>query len=383
MSRFELSFSDTEITALEKWTDEDRLNLCLTMWVDSIGFGFALCPVTDLKKAIYLIQPDALSANDVYNAIESLRTAIMKYNCSISYASMSFAGPPSPDNVIITNWNCSASSRIIIFSEIPFDVFPLDRRLYLNDIEACSYGIIHKSLENSLPKLFTSYWNKIKNDQIPINGSSCIFSISDGTGISFICKDGAGFHNCVVSTEAGHTIFSVNPIDEKHKMETDFLYYLSRKLYAGRIMPEWEDVCAYKGLTRLYSYLKKKQKIKMKEWPSYDEIWKMAVNDEDDDAKLAFKIHYGFIMVAAQSLSLISSCKRVFVISKKLPNELSIIEKNKDFLKEVFEDHPRNYWLKDVRVYFQKAESHFVLSGGLYLSKIYSNFEQLEDLKFG
>ena len=136
------SFQDTDLKALAEWTDAERKSTCLTIWVDCLHMQVALCPPNAIKKTIYLNPIKVNKASDVMANFEDLRCAIAAQKCQIGFATMSFAGPVSQDHVIITNWLCEARERVIHFTSLPFDLFPLDRRLFMNDLEAASYGII-------------------------------------------------------------------------------------------------------------------------------------------------------------------------------------------------------------------------------------------------
>lgn len=368
------SFSDTDIVALGDWSPEERSNLCLTVWVDCAALRIALCPVKDVKKAIYLNEINVSKASDVIQANESLRNSIAKYQCTVVYATMSFAGPISQDHVIITNWKCEARERIIHFSSLPFDIFPLDRRSFMNDLEANSYGIIAKSIGNSLPQIFSPLWDKSTNEkQISLDGSSCVMWMGDGFGVSYIVRNESSEYNCVVSTEASHgLVYLGSQNDSEYELEHDYIKYLSRKFHGGRILPEWEELTAFRGLTYGYRFLKQRKGIKLDKWPSYDQIRTMIMNNTDPDAMIAFRMQYRFIFRSMQSLVLAINCKRVFLISEAHVMNMPLVVKIADELQKTFENHPRSDWLKKVTVYCQHRSSQFALSGGLFLSRIYA-----------
>lgn len=368
------SFSDTDIDALKQWTDDERRNICLTFFIDSQNLQIALCPLNQTKKAIYIPPKPVNCANDVKSNYESLRTTFARNNCIVVYSTMSFAGPITQDYVVITNWQCDAKDRVIHFTSLPFDLFPLDRRRFMNDLEAASYGLLAKSMRaNSLESIFQPFWET--KSEISLNDTSCVILIGDGFGVSYICRNDStsSEQNCVVSSEAGHSqcyICGFN--DPNYKNERDLIKFISDKLYCGSHQPEWEDMCSFRGAELIFEFLKKQQNIDCDtNVYKYNKIRELAINGERD-ALEAFKIHYKFIMRAAQVMCLGVRSKRVFIISDAQVKNSVLIRYFSDELKSTFCDHPRSEWFQNITVYGQVVSSQFGLSGGLFLSNIFA-----------
>ncbi|OHT03589.1 hypothetical protein TRFO_29024 [Tritrichomonas foetus] len=367
------SFSDTEVAAIQGWDMDDRRNLCLTIWVDSQNMQIAMCPVRIAKKAIYMQPIPVTKCTEVQENFEGLRSAFAKYKCTVVFATMSFAGPVSQDHVVVTNWQCEARERVIHFTQLPFDIFPLDRRRFMNDLEAASYGIIARFLSGSLQSIFDPVWeNETTKEPLNLTGSSLVLSIGSGFGTSFICREDSCDHNCVVSSEAGHgQAVLCSESDPNYQDEVDFIQFVSQKLHGGSHQPEWEDLCACRGLELAFQFLKKKKRqVELEICPNYDQIRQLALSGEDSDALTAFRIHYRFVLRAAQTLALGIQCQRIFLISKRQVKNTQVIKMISDDLRKSFEDHPRAEWFKRIAVYMQKAESTFSLSGGLFLSRV-------------
>jgi glucokinase len=195
------SFTDTDLQAIRSWVAEDRRNLCLTIWINSQSIQVALCPVRIARLSIYVHAVPITKAADVHRYFDQLSNSLAKEQCSIVFATMSFAGPVSQDHVVVTNWQCEARERVIQFTQLPFDLFPLDRRRFMNDLEAASYGIIAKMLMGRLSTIFCPVWSA-PDGPISLEGSSLVLSIGSGFGASFICREDSCDHNCVVSSEA-------------------------------------------------------------------------------------------------------------------------------------------------------------------------------------
>jgi glucokinase len=286
---------------------------------------------------------------------------------------MSFAGPVSQDHVVLTNWKCEARERVVHFTQLQFDLFPLDRRRFMNDLEAASYGIIAKSLQNQLNNVFIPVLDEaLSNTPITLDGSSVVLSIGSGFGTSFICRRDCADHNCVISSEAGHSqAICCAESDPMYQEEIDFIQFVSQKLHGGSHQPEWEDFCACRGLELAYEFIKtKRRKIELATFPDYAEIRQSALEGTDPDSLLAFRMHYRFVIRAAQTLALSIQCQRVFLISNRQVKNIDVVKQIAADLKSAFEDHPRPQWLRKVVVYMQARQSNFSLSGGLFLSRV-------------
>jgi len=367
------SFCDTEVAALQRWEEDEKKNLCLTIWVDSKNMRVAMCPIQNPKKAIYMTPIRVGKAEDVISNFENLRSAFALNRCLVVYATMSFAGPVSPDHVVVTNWQCESRERVIHFTSLPLDLFPLDRRKFMNDLEAASYGIISRSLNNGLPSIFHPLWSSNSSTSIPLEGSSLVLSIGSGFGTSFICRVDSSDHNCVVSSEAGHgQAYCCDPNDPSFAEEQRLFKFASQKLHGGVHQPEWEDFCACRGLELAYQFIKQEKNVRIDRVPDYEKIRSMAISEEDPDAVSAFGIHYRLVIRAAQSMVLGIKCQRVFLISENQVKNFPLMEIMADQLQATFLNHPRREWIKKVSIYVQKSTSTFALSGGLFLSRVFA-----------
>lgn len=374
------SFQDTDLKALSDWDDSERKSTCLTVWVDCSFMQVALCPANANKKTIYLNPIKVNKASDVMNNFENLRSALAAKGAQIGFATMSFAGPVSQDHVIITNWLCEARERVIHFSNLPFDLFPLDRRQFMNDLEAASYGIVARFINGSLPKIFKVLWQADPKAPFLANldGNSLVIWIGGGLGVSFISRIETADYNCVVSSEGSHQQANcLPPWHPDFEKDREIQRFFSQKLHGEAHQAEWEDFGSIGGLELAYQFACRCAGIELKNNLRYDEIRNLALAN-DKNALEAFKIHYTYIFRCIQSLCLTIRCKRVFVISEEHVKNYPLVTNMAKILYTIFTDHPRSSWLKDIDIYTQYSSSSFALSGGLFISKIFALSHQSE-----
>jgi hypothetical protein len=174
-----------------------------------------------------------------------------------------------------------------------------------------------------------------------------------------------------VSSEAGHSqVVICSSSDSRYTEEFNFIRYVSRRLHGGSHQPEWEDVCAVRGLELAYQWLKQeKRKVELEVALNYDQI-RILAEGGDVDALTAFRLHYRFIIRAAQTFALGIQCQRLFLISTRQVRNYEVMKMIGKELKPIFEDHPRPRWFRNILVYTQKELSNFSLSGGLFLSRV-------------
>jgi glucokinase len=337
----------------------------------------------DPKKRMCMLPQQIAKASEVKIYFDNLKTVFSQLEVTVVFATMSFAGPVSQDHVVMTNWQCEARERVIHFTQLPFDLFPLDRRRFMNDLEAASYGIISKYRIGSISAFFDKILSESDAPKVPepisLEGSSLVLSVGSGFGASFVCMKDASDSNCVVSSEAGHgQAILCATTDPKYETEFEFVKFVSQKLHGGSHQPEWEDLCACRGLELAFQFIRERNKRPLDEnRPSYDEIRTLAENG-DEEAVLAFTIHYRFILRAAHTLALGIQCQRVFLISSSQVKNERVMKKVEGHLKEAFMQDSKRSWFKNISVYVGIKESKFALSGGLFLSTVLAKAAQRE-----
>jgi len=367
------SFSEVDFESISKWSSEDRQSIILTIWVDCVNIQAGISSLANPKKTMYFSPVSVSNSSDAYGVLQTLRTKIAFNKCNVCYSVISFAGPVLSDHVVITNWNCESKEKVIHFTQIPYELAPIDRRNFINDLEASSYGIIARYFSESIDSIFDLLWKTPKTSgKCSISGSSLVLWIGSGFGCSFICRDDFTDSNSVVSSEAGHSqAFMCDPGSSDFVFEKDFFSYVSQRFYSKSHQPEWEDLCSFRGLEEIYSYFCMINHATQSRKYLYQEILSMALK-HDEIALKSFFWFYKFIIRASQSFCFAVRCQRVFIISDFQVQSYEILMSFKDRLQKEFYSHPRSEWLENTEVFVQKQKSMFPLSGGIFLSRIHA-----------
>ena len=388
MYDFPRSNSESDLSCMGHWPDEFRRNLCVNVYVDSDKMAASFTPLESRDVASTEIVM-CMKASDVLSFLEKIRKSLVDLGCNVLYSVMSVAGPISHDHVTVTNWAADLSERVIYFDSLPFEVFPIGRRFFLNDIEAASHGIIAHGERGSLESLFTQLWPCARESSVNLHGTTLVVSIGPGEGVASICEDHFTKKKFVIRSELSHGQNYGSALDER---DAAFLAFVSRTVYSGVHLPEWEDFGSYRGLELAYIFLTQGSRMRDEndeeiDWLSlpgqaYLDIVEKA-KQGDKMALEAFKLHYRFIMRGLQSMAMAVACQRVLLVSVAQVKNTPLVLSFANDLKRIYEDHPRTEWFQKVPVYVQKTFSLFPLNGGLAVAKQkareYIHEKQMED----
>lgn len=352
----------SDASDIKNWPDELKKNLCVNIYVDSDKMAAAFNSLGTEKIATTEIVL-CKKASDVISFLEEIREMIVKLECNVLFSVLSVAGPISHDHVAVTNWPADLSERVLYFDSLPFEVIPIGRRFFLNDIEAAAYGLIAHDEHGTLESLFTQLWSSEKDSPLTLKGSTLVASIGPGEGVANIASDHFTGKKFVISSELGHSQAYGHALTGQ---DAAFLEYVSRTVYAGVHLPEWEDFGSYRGLQLAYRFLTQPSEENDETIGSeeYVELVERA-NHGDSVALEAFKLHYRFIIRGVQSMAMAVACQRVLIVSIAQVMNTPLVLTFADELKRVYEDHPRSEWFQKVPVYVQKEFSLFPLDGGI------------------
>jgi len=293
-----------------------------------------------------------------------------------SAAALALAGPIDKDRVVLTNY--VESSQVLNKQDLPSELFPFAKTRFLNDLEACCYGIIAAGENGELNNYFTNAFEPFNNeraaDSLHLEQKSyAVLAMGTGLGCGLILchknKDGT-LSFSPLALEAGHALIGMEgTAREDHKKSVQRFEYISEQVWNSKHGIEYEDICSGRGLKYCYNFER-----------AYDN---QPTNDEMDAgdiapqykenryARMALEVHYGYLMKAAQNICvMIPSCKGVFFAGDNQVNNEQFVSENLDMLRDKFFDHQKKHWLEDVAAYRQVKQNNFNLVGCEYCAML-------------
>lgn len=274
---------------------------------------------------------------------------------------LALAGPISGDRISVTNYEFKDSS--IHKNDLPQKLFPKGRTYFLNDLEACSFGVVRMGLSGVLWKYLAPN-NGIKTLQ---NHHYAVLAMGTGLGASLIFAvntrkgNNSNLEFDVVPLELGH----ISLAHELEKDDRDRLDFVAAKIYGNKYSPEVEEICSGRGLVACYEY-------EIRDLPDRPNIRARDIADlvlkGDEYAQRAMHAHYRYLFKVAQHMCiLVPQCKGVFLCGDNQVANESFVEKHlKEFEIEFFQNHPKKEWLENVNIYRQVKPLNLNLQGAFH-----------------
>lgn len=263
------------------------------------GTNLSFFLVKFIDKNFQILEKQTLKTSSIKNFKEFFsnlkENSEEKYNLSFDFLYISLAGK------IDKNKKCHLTNVNLIFDKDLISKFVKFKKIILlNDLEAQGYSLTSPNL-----KIENITLNKFS---FKVNVRKIIASCGTGFGVCFITQK-----NEIISTEVGQSNFCFFG-----KLEIEFQEFLKKRNNKNEI--SINEILSGKGLECLYEFLSKK-KMSAKE---------ISLNKNNDNfAKESFELFFLFYARVLKNLSLIFLCDEIFLSG-------GIIEKNKDFLNEIF-----------------------------------------------
>jgi glucokinase len=275
--------------------------------------------------------------------------------------------------VEITNY---VEFKVFRVTDFANEFFPHSTSFFINDLEGTCYGIESLGIEGLLPKYFELAWEpkipKIVGDPIKAtclhHGKNMVLAAGTGLGTALITPESRTSQNhTVLALEGGHIAVTASTLDDKEGIEErELLAYLSKKLYDGEHAIEYEDVVSGRGVVNVYGFFAQKFNL-----PPADSI--TAVIDAlkettaAKDASLgAFKSFFRFLIRCAQTLTVATQSKCVFLAGDNQVANAALVRNLSDLLKTDWEWHTKPQWVQPVFVWTQNQKYNFNLKGALF-----------------
>ncbi|KAL0226529.1 hypothetical protein P9112_013853 [Eukaryota sp. TZLM1-RC] len=349
----------TDLCSYLSSTEYDSLSFAVDIGGTNLRTAFG-CHKDTTFKVLLLPSHRTSDANTVLDIIKGLAFELSQCssNFTICKTVVSVAGPidPSSDTLFLTNFTGSKELHI---PSLPSLLFPQDRSYFLNDLTAACNGILTLNSAGSMNSYFKPLWPKdLTCDLSPLN--YLVVMAGTGFGVGILIHHNNEF--LVLPSEYGHSTLALTgpAYDLMASKEQAFAAFLSSQLYDCKHFPEFEDAVSGRGLEAAYRFLSSGEVL------TAGQVSKRAIEGEQT-AIDATRLFYRLLFRLVQQLAIGIGCKGVLLCGDNQVANDPIVS-GEEFLEElrkVFENHPKQHWLKNVRVCRQVEKINLNLVGAL------------------
>ena len=370
--------SESFLKPIASWKNGSIPQLCIGCDVGGSGLRIRLSNFHNPQQFLDLNHIKAQSTQEALNSLENLENILKKISPSFQCkgSSIAVAGPISNNSVILTNWPGKPSVRTLSLSMLPKTLFPVNKSLFLNDLEAGAYGVIAADKEKILDSHFEQLFaNVAPTGPIVSDSRTAVLAMGSGLGVALIVKTPLLNKPLVVPTELGHLqIPSVCARHPNSKEEYNLLQHVSDHHYGGRQMPEFEDISSGRGLCLVWQYYNMKatgNKVPLDQISAHE----IAQNAQKGDkvSRDALLQHYLMFMRSAKSISTRLSCDSIVMALDNQVKNMWFVNSAIDQLHDEFYHFIRPDWMKNIRVYSQTKVLNFNILGTSYMAHQVAN----------
>lgn len=370
-------FSIERVKDVSLWRKSDDTVLKLIVGADIGGSGIRMriSDFADPKRYVDLGHCKAKSTKELLDIIEDLsskmKDVIQKYETVGS--AMAVAGPIKDGEVVMTNWTGDPSVRTLSLSQLPGDLFPPKKSVFLNDLEAGAYGIVAADKLGILNDNFKQLWEERAPKGSIIGERTAVLAMGSGLGVALIVKNPMTSEPIVLPTELGHLqIPSVCCAHPNCELEKALVQHISEHYYAGEKCPEYEDISSGRGLELAYQYfnlVETGKKVPL-EQISAGNIATLA-QEGDAVARNSLLWHYKMFIRSAKSIATSLSCDSVILaLDNQVKNDWFVKSVEKE-LGEEFYQFIRPDWMNNIRAYSQTKILNFNILGTDYMARFF------------
>lgn len=355
------------------WRKNNVIPLCLGCDVGGSGIRIRLSSIDDDMKFVNLDHIKASSSKQLINALQRLSKEIKSFSPNIKCysASMAVAGPNKDNAVTMTNWHGTIEDRSFSLSDLPKDLFPRSKTIFLNDLEAGSYGIYAAFEKGIINEYFEQMWPDVSpKGPIVSNNRTAVLAMGSGLGVGLIVRTALSPKPLVISTELGHLQIPTYGLDHPiSKIDWDIVRFASDFYYNGHITPEFEDISSGRGLRLAYMYFLRRDKNQKIDFDTIDAgvIAGMA-RSGDEIAKKAVAYQYQLLVRLAKGVGTALNCDSLVLALDNQVKDNYIMHEYSDILRDEFQTYIRPNWMKVIRLYTQNKLLNFNILGADYIA---------------
>jgi glucokinase len=349
------------------WPANGVIPICFSGDVGGTGIRVRLSSVLDSSCYLDLPHIKTRSSRELVSVITSLDNILKTIVPGASFrgSALALAGPvKSHSSVTLTNWPGSAPERTVSLSDLPLSVFPPSRSIFLNDLEAGTYGVLSASDQSIIDNYFEQLWPEAApRGPIVSDSLTAVFAMGSGLGVGLIVRTNG--NSVVVPTELGHLqIPIVGPEHPNFANEKVLFDHASLHWSRGSHAPEFEDLASGRGLCLCYQFVMQRKCQRKISFAALDGAV-IAANARAGDklSKEAVTLQHLYLVREAKLAATALNCETIlFALDNAVINNYILHEQGERFKKE-FYDFIVPQWLSGKRVYSQTKILNFNVLG--------------------
>eukprot|EP00756_Hemistasia_phaeocysticola_P032359 Hpha_TRINITY_DN16403_c0_g3::TRINITY_DN16403_c0_g3_i2::g.159187::m.159187/K00845/glk; glucokinase len=186
----------------------------------------------------------------------------------------------------------TTAEKVLNLSDLPTALFPSGRTRMLNDLEAGSYGLVALGQTDVFAQCFTKMWGSAGVGLRLANGPFLVLAPGTGLGTGLIYLSGG--RPVVMPLEFGHCSVVCDSADP-------FTNLVKEKVQRGDKPPEYDDICAGRGLVWAWESLTK-GRSDMPQLKEPGDVAKRALQGGCGLAWEALSLYYKYLFRLASDL---------------------------------------------------------------------------------
>lgn len=269
----------------------------------------------------------------------------------------------------ITNFKGGPEHRILARAELPQLLFPQHSTVFLNDLQAASYGVLSIAEEGSLTDYFSKLWGP--SFDVQKRGHYLIVAPGTGLGASALLWIPELNNYIAMPLEGGHTLVpSSGPASSEVAAEQRMLDWIANKCWAGKTTVEFEDLVCGQGVVNIFEYLCSVDRAPFPaECTAQTVVDRVFAASPDPLAVQALYLHYRYMSRFSASLTILTQVAAVFWCgSNQVINDSFIRARATDLERDWFE-HSKAEWLREVPVLGQVKDVNVNILGTILIAR--------------